>query len=397
MSLNEIDSLVDIENRTIIVVGKTGAGKSKLLNELIGKNVFKSSADIESCSEKIDTFTTRITTKLKPSKANSRKLSNEITFELKVIDTPGIADSQGRSKKFLNEIAETIKTTPLHLIVVLVEYGRFDFGLYNNLEILRECLNSLSQSSSMLIVNKVPTQKTLERKRRRGEECRDRKKVLDETYRELSDALGNRFKFKFFLENDESEEAEKFNAQQYEQIKKVILTRNSLLNGSKVKTWNEILYFYTRAIMNDQEIKNQMKELKLELEDKLDKVEYDIADIKYPYLEFLNERNLNLGNSLTSLECKITKDEYRKRNKYASHENVMLFVESDSSMESQWENVSKSVDEKLKNLDAKRVELNKELIKCQNSIDERKKMLDEKRSKLIRLENSLVNPMQILQ
>ena len=64
-----------------------------------------------------------------------------ISFELNAIDNPGIADSKGRSKQFLNEIAQTIKTTPLNLIIVLVEYGRMDTGLSSNLEVLRECLN----------------------------------------------------------------------------------------------------------------------------------------------------------------------------------------------------------------------------------------------------------------
>ena len=70
-----------------------------------------------------------------------------ISFELNAIDTPGIADSQGKSKQFLNEIAQTIKTTPLNLIIVLVEYGRMDTGLSSNLEVLRECLNGMSQSN----------------------------------------------------------------------------------------------------------------------------------------------------------------------------------------------------------------------------------------------------------
>ena len=49
------------EKRSIIVVGKTGAGKSKVLNDLIGENVFKSSIDVESCTDivKPSDWTTR--------------------------------------------------------------------------------------------------------------------------------------------------------------------------------------------------------------------------------------------------------------------------------------------------------------------------------------------------
>jgi predicted GTPase len=53
---------------------------------------------------------------------------SETCFQLTAFDTPGIGDSQGRSKQFLNEIAQTIKTTPLNLIIILVEYGKLDVG-----------------------------------------------------------------------------------------------------------------------------------------------------------------------------------------------------------------------------------------------------------------------------
>ena len=46
---------INLEKRSIIVVGKTGAGKSKLLNELLGDNrIFKSQTGIESCTDKVE-------------------------------------------------------------------------------------------------------------------------------------------------------------------------------------------------------------------------------------------------------------------------------------------------------------------------------------------------------
>ena len=385
---------VGIDMKSLIVIGKTGAGKSKFLNDLIEKNVFKSSASIESCSGEIESISKKVSTRLWSPK--NPKIEQEILFDLKVIDTPGIADSQGRSKQFLNEIAKTIKTTPLNLIIVLVEYGRFDTGLYGNLEVLNECLNGMSQSSSMLIVNKVPTEKTLERKRKKGEECRERKIVLDETYKELSHALGIKFKFKFFLENDDTNEAELFNLEQCNLIRRVILTRNSLLKSSRVKTWDDILNFYTNSIMTNQESKNQMNELKREIEDKLDKVEYDIADIKYPFLDLIKEKNLMEYARIVAFECKLQRDEYKKGMKYSSHEHLILTVnEYDNSIENQID-FCKGIEEKLKHLDLKRNELKIELSKCQHSLEEQNKILEEKRTKLIRLENNLVNPYQIL-
>ena len=187
---NEIEKIDIEERRQIIIVGKTGAGKSKVLNELLCRNhdshIFISSADTESCTNKIDS------NEWKRVYFNIDE-NNEISFELKAFDTPGIGDSKGRSIEFLNKIAQTIKETPLNLIIILVEYGKFDTGLYSNLEVLRECLNDLSQSSSMLIINKVPTEKSLVKKRKNGEMIRNRQEVLDETFIKLSNALGTTF------------------------------------------------------------------------------------------------------------------------------------------------------------------------------------------------------------
>ena len=134
-------SKINLEKRSVLVVGKMDAGKSKLLNDLLGKSLFKSSAGTTSCTHEVKQSDWQ--------QINVRKSVGNwnISFELNAIDTPGIADSQGRSKQFLNEIAQTIKTTPLNLIIVLVEYGRMDTGLSSNLEVLRECLNGMSQSN----------------------------------------------------------------------------------------------------------------------------------------------------------------------------------------------------------------------------------------------------------
>ena len=58
------------------------------------------------------------------------KRAGEISFKLKAIDTTGIGDTEGRSKKFLNQIAQTIKTKPLNLIIILVDFGKLDTGVY---------------------------------------------------------------------------------------------------------------------------------------------------------------------------------------------------------------------------------------------------------------------------
>ena len=108
-----------IEKRSIILVGKMGVGKSKLLNELLGENFFPTSAALKLKTTEITSIGRLVKFKLE---------DREISYYLNAIDTPGLADTKDRSKVSLNKIAETIKTTPLNLIIVLVEYGRMDTG-----------------------------------------------------------------------------------------------------------------------------------------------------------------------------------------------------------------------------------------------------------------------------
>ena len=319
MSASREENKIVNEKRTILAVGKTGVGKSKVLSKLIGKKpaVFKSSANTASCTDKVDSCQWE---KVKFKIEGDNKEIHELTFELKAFDTPGIGDSKGRSKEFLNAIAETIKKEPLNMIIIFVEYGRLDVGLYNNLEILRECLNDLSQSSSMLIVNKVPTEKELERLRDEGEEeVLDRKVVLEETFKELSKALGNTFKYEFYLEAEGLEGAPANNDKQYELIRQVIYISSSHLDASRVRTWTEIKDWYEQDIdkLDDETVKIKTNQLKEDLKNKLDKVEFDIADIKYPFLKSKLIVSNSLGNFSTfefisNFKCNLSKEELNK-------------------------------------------------------------------------------------
>lgn len=389
--------------RSILIVGKTGAGKSKFLNELIGKRIFKSSASIQSCTTQIECSDWNL---IKCKFVYNSKI-HELPFELMAYDTPGIADSQGRSKEFLNLIAETIKEEPLNLLIILVGYGKLDTGLQNNLEILRECLNDLSQSTSMLIVNKVPTEKYLERKRKQGEKVADRNVMLEEIFEKLSDALGKEFKFKAFLENDDSDDD--INKEKYDSIRQIIYSCSSNLNVSNVRTWNEIVEFYLKEINFDQETQDQLTKLIEELNDQLDKVEWDIADVKYPILISGYIQEINLTNSISKFDCKITQEEYfnrlRNSQRGISKVTTLAIAEINSKFalgQSFGQSFLKglgtqgiiTIEIKLKNLSARRQELKKELEKCQSSVETQKAMVEGKKLKLARLEQTLVNANQ---
>lgn len=381
-----------IETRSIIVVGKTGAGKSSLLNKLIGKNHFSTSDDIESCTEKIESHTSRVNARVYVNRDRSNV--REIPFGLTVFDTPGIGDSKGRSKRFLNEIAQTMQQTNFNLLIIFVKYGTNDVGFYNNLEVLRECLNGLSQSSTMIIINNVPTEAFLRRKRDKGEIVRDRKVILKEFFERISQCLGNTFRYEIFLENEDNDD--KINEARYSYIREVILSRISYINTSRVRTWDQLIASFLRDFRYAvTRINEQINDVQSDLEDELNKIEFDIADVKYPFLDHGRDFNLDLGY-VSNLECQITEEDYKKKHVYtnAFNENLTLILavnEDASDSASLWNYFYGTLIKMLENLDAQRREKRENF---DNFIQQKMQILEEKKQKIARLEAALENPHQ---
>ena len=91
----------NLDERRVIVIGKTGAGKSNLLNKILDcyNNAFRVSYSVESVTSQIETAQSII-----EIDDRDEEESFKVRFRLQAFDTPGIADSKGRSKKILNEM-----------------------------------------------------------------------------------------------------------------------------------------------------------------------------------------------------------------------------------------------------------------------------------------------------
>jgi hypothetical protein len=119
-------------------------------------------------------------------------------------------------------IEHTLKNKSFDTVIILIEYGRLDTCLYNYLDVLREFIaaNLVKSLKAMLIINKVPTQKLLETKRKRGEQVVDRDKELVEMFSKISKALGCSFKYRLILENDECDE--EINETKFNEIRSIL-------------------------------------------------------------------------------------------------------------------------------------------------------------------------------
>ena len=242
--------------RSIIAVGNPGVGKSKLLNHLIGHEYFMTSSSINTCTEKV-VSSDWIKVKFK------NKTNKDIPFELKAFDTPGITDSDRQSITFLNEIAQTIKTSSFNLIIIMIEFGRLSYG---NLKLIQKLINDFGQLSLMIVVNKVPTKELFERKVKRGENSQDRDKLLNEIFTQLSETIGNSSMYKLFLENDDLDDD--INEEKYNHIKQIIFSsedEDNLIDSNNYEIIGSLEYI-NKIIWNG----NKFFKWKCQVKDKRD-------------------------------------------------------------------------------------------------------------------------------
>ena len=83
-------------NLKLMLLGLTGAGKSRLGNKLSGNNLFKESDGSDSCTKNID------------------KAFNQ--FNVEIIDTPGLADTDNEEKENIILIANEIKKSKPNIL-----------------------------------------------------------------------------------------------------------------------------------------------------------------------------------------------------------------------------------------------------------------------------------------
>ncbi|XP_069025151.1 GTPase IMAP family member 4-like [Embiotoca jacksoni] len=153
----------------IVMIGKTGVGKSAVGNTLGGEKVFESLTNAQSVTETCE-----------KERVKSRR-------KIHVVDTPGILDTSKSAESIKKEIVKCIQvSTPgPHVFLLVIQIGRFTKEEENCVEALEKIFGP--QSSRYMIVLFT-----------RGDELKDKTiqdYVLDghPKLRELINRCGNRY------------------------------------------------------------------------------------------------------------------------------------------------------------------------------------------------------------
>jgi len=133
------------EPRNIIVLGKTGAGKSSIMNAVCGAEVFqvRDPTDMESCTDK-------------PRLEESSFIDNGVQYNMKLIDTVGLFDTKKKSnKQIMREIRDFCKdrvSEGLCLILFVIRNDAFTDEQFQAFKLIKDKLKATMSEISGVVI-----------------------------------------------------------------------------------------------------------------------------------------------------------------------------------------------------------------------------------------------------
>jgi len=136
------DKTTVIQKRNIVVLGKTGSGKSTIANKVSGTTSFKVSSSIESVTRKA-------------SHTEVEVLSGHVKYNFKIVDTVGLFDTHVKNSSVMQDVKLYFRDKVpegVNLVLFVFKNGRYSPEEKETFEYLIENFrDDISQISALII------------------------------------------------------------------------------------------------------------------------------------------------------------------------------------------------------------------------------------------------------